>query len=217
MTTQIGNDYIENQLIWRYATKRFDAARKISTRDWQTLELALRDAPSSFGLQPWRFITVADMNLRRQLKELSWNQPQVVDASHLIVLAARTSVDPAYVESFLKYTAEVRGQNPKELEGYGSMINNFVASMPSPVAVESWCTHQTYLALGMLLSTAAMLQIDACPLEGIDRAAYNNALGMADGEYSVKVAVALGYRAADDSLSLAPKVRFASEKIFERR
>lgn len=211
------NDLLEKQLQWRYATKRFDATKKISPRDWQSLEQSLLAAPSSFGLQPWRFITISDTELRKKLLPHSWNQPQIIEASHLVVLAARTSVSPEYVDSFIKRICAVRGMKEADLEQYRGMMNGFVASLSAPGAVENWCASQVYLALGMLLSAAAVLGIDACPIEGFSHAAYNEALDLPARGYSAKVVAALGYRSQDDALASLAKVRFPAEQIFERR
>ena len=217
MSEKISNEAIEKQLQWRYATKRFNPAKKISSRDWKTLECSLINAPSSFGLEPWLFVEVSKPELRKELMTHSWNQPQVVDASHFIVLAAKTSIDAQYVESFIKRLATARNMPTAALEGYQGMIDGFLSGLSAPGAIESWCTQQTYIALGMLLSSAAMLGVDACPLEGIDRAAYSELLGLTPRGLSAKVAVALGYRADDDALALLPKVRFSADEIIERR
>ncbi len=218
MSDNLSNAQIEQQLAWRYATKRFNPGKKISGADWKTLEESLLLAPSSFGLQPWHFVSISDAKLRETLREASWKQPQVTDASHLVVLAARISVDASYVNDFIKRVATTRGIPESSLDAYRGMIDGFVAALAKkPGAVESWATHQLYLALGMLLTTAAMLGIDACPLEGIDPAFYNEALGLPARGFSTKVAVALGYRADDDVLASLSKVRLPAETVFTRR
>ena len=218
MSDNLSNAQIEQRLAWRYATKRFNPEKKISSADWKTLEQALLLAPSSFGLQPWHFVSVSDAKLRESLREASWKQPQVTDASHLVVLAARTSVDAAYISDFIKRAAPTRNIPESSLDPYRGMIDGFLSAMANkPGAVESWATHQLYLALGMLLTTAAMLGIDACPLEGIDPAFYNEALGLPAKGFSTKVAVALGYRAEDDALASLEKVRLPAESVFTCR
>src|SRR5271156_5927794 len=88
----VSDDVLIRQLRWRYATKKFDAARKIAAADWQTLEQALLYAPSSYGLQPWHFIVVTDPAVREKLRPVSWNQPQITDASHLVVFAIKRNL-----------------------------------------------------------------------------------------------------------------------------
>ena len=214
MNTEM-NKLLEKQLVWRYATKRFDPSRAISTEDWNTLEESLRLAPSSFGLQPWKFVVVTDKTTREALRPHSWNQPQIVEASHLIVLAAQKSVGPSDVDSFIDYISEVRGVPTSALSDYSGMMKGFLDALASNGTCEAWATHQVYLALGMLLSTASMLGIDTCPLEGIDATKYNELLNLPEQGYSAKVACALGYRSPNDQSSAFKKVRYSRAKIFQ--
>ncbi|MEM6279680.1 MAG: nitroreductase family protein, partial [Verrucomicrobiota bacterium] len=101
---------ILDALNWRYATKVFDPAKKIPSDQWKALEESLVLTPSSFGLQPWEFVIVEDPETREDLVQHSWNQRQVADASHLLVIALRTDVDEAYVDHFVKRVEEVRGE-----------------------------------------------------------------------------------------------------------
>ena len=109
MTDQALHNSIQDAFNWRYATKRFDPTKKIPSADWKVLEGALQMAPSSFGLQPWHFIVINNPELRTKLQPHSWNQPQIVEASHLVVLAAKTSVDTSYIDSFLNQLCAERG------------------------------------------------------------------------------------------------------------
>jgi nitroreductase len=208
---------MDHALLWRYATKKFDPNRTISSDQWQTLEDTLRFSPSSFGLQPWHFIVVVNPDLRKKLQTHSWNQPQIVEASHLVVLASARAIDESYIDSCLSLTAETRGIAVSDLAAYRGMIVPFVAALQKAGQLEAWTTRQTYLALGMLLHSAAMLGIDACPLEGIDPGQYDQILGLADSNYGTRVACALGYRASDDKAAMQAKVRFPSERVFSYR
>lgn len=204
-------------LLWRYATKRFDPTRTIPSDLWHTLENTLRFSPSSFGLQPWHFVVVHNSSLRKELQTHSWNQPQIVEASHLIVLTSARTVDESYIDSFLHLTAESRSISVESLATYRNMIVSFVAALHEADAIEAWTTRQTYIALGMLLNCAAMLGIDACPLEGIDPQQYDRVLGLSESNYSARVACALGYRSSEDKTAQQPKVRFPTEKVFSYR
>src|SRR5580704_13609425 len=102
-------DTVLSQLGWRYATKKFDATKKIAPDLWAKLEQAAIHAPSSYGLQPWKFIVVTDPEVRKQLHAVSYNQPQLLDASHLVVFAAKNPPIPADVDAYVARTAEVRG------------------------------------------------------------------------------------------------------------
>jgi nitroreductase len=209
------NKHIEQQLTWRYATKRFDPTREISQTDWHTLEESLRLAPSSFGLQPWKFIVVSDRKVREALQPHSWNQPQIVEASHLVVLAAQKSVGSNDVDTFINFMSETRGVPTAALGDYSAMMKGFLDMLASHGTCEHWAAHQVYLALGMLLSTAANLGIDSCPLEGIDRAKYDEILQLPAQGFSAKVACALGYRAANDATASYKKVRYPRSRIFQ--
>ena len=206
--TQELNSLIEQQLIWRYATKRFDPTKKISQNDLHTLEESLRLSPSSFGLQPWKFIVVTNPEIRKQLQPSSWNQPQVVEASHLIVIAAKKEVTHRDVDAFLTSISETRNVPVSALQDYGGMMKGFLDTLATQGSCEAWSTRQVYIALGMLLSTAAILKIDACPLEGIIPAAYDEILNLNQSGYSTKVACALGYRSSEDAAASYTKVRY---------
>lgn len=211
------NETVERQLSWRYATKRFDSTKSISERSWETLEQALLQAPSSFGLQPWRAITVRDGALREKLRVASWNQPQVVESSHFVVLAAKTSMEESDVDKAMQRICEVRGLALENLSQYRGLILSFLDGLKARGALEAWCTHQAYLALGVLLSTSAMLQIDACPLEGIEASTYDDVLGLGSIGLKTKVACALGYRSEQDPSAQLRKVRIPREELFLRR
>ncbi len=211
------NETVEHLLSWRYATKRFDSTKTISDRNWETLELSLLQAPSSFGLQPWRVITVRDATVREKLRKVSWNQSQVVESSHFIVLAAQTSMGESDVDRAMRRICEVRGLTPESLSSYRGLIISFLDDLKARGVLEEWCTHQAYLALGILLSTSAMLQIDACPLEGIEPKAYDEILGLSSRGLHTKVACALGYRSDQDHSAQLKKVRIPQEELFLRR
>lgn len=206
---------IEQQLSWRYATKRFDPSKIIPQSTWHTLEESLRLAPSSFGLQPWKFIVVTDKKVREALRPHSWNQPQIVEASHLVVLAAKTQVGDRDVDSFINHISETRGVPTTALADYAGMMKGFLKMLNENGSCETWATHQVYLALGMLLSSASTLGVDACPLEGIDAGKYNGILKLPESGYSAKVACALGYRSAEDQSASYKKVRYSREKVFQ--
>jgi nitroreductase len=214
MTEQTLRDSLQQAFNWRYATKRFDSTKKIPVSDWKLLERSLQMAPSSFGLQPWHFVVITNAELRAKLQPHSWNQPQITEASHLVVLAARTSVDTLYIDSFLNQLCAERGVATENLSAYRQIMIDFTASLTKANSIESWTTHQTYVALGSLLSTAALLKIDACPLEGIDPNQYNTLLNLPAQGYSAKVACALGYRSASDAAASNRKIRFPTSQIF---
>lgn len=213
----IPGDQLLERLQWRCAVKKFDPARKVPADVWSTLEQAVALSPSSFGLQPWKFIVVQDPAIRAKLREKAWNQSQVTDASHLLVLARRTNVDRAYIQSYIDRIAEVRGATQESLAGFRDMMVNFVEK-PSPgFDPNVWASRQVYIALGVFLSACALMGVDACPMEGFDAAAFDEILGLRQKGLATNVLAAVGYRASDDWASSLAKVRFPTEQMFEHR
>jgi len=207
----VSNESLVRQLNWRYATKRFNPARKIQPPDWRTLEQALVLSPSSYGLQPWRFFVVTDPDVRTKLRGAAWNQLQVTDASHLVVFAIKKDLGPADVDRFLARVSEVRGVPAETLAGYRDMLLGAVNRPKEQVA--AWAARQAYIALGTFLTTAALLEIDACPMEGFDPAKFDEILGLGEQGYTAVVIATAGYRAEDDANARLPKVRFAPEDV----
>jgi len=199
-------------LSFRYATKQFDPARKIDPASWDALLQSLVLAPSSFGLQPWRFLVINNPKIRANLREASWNQPQITDADRLIVITTRTDMTPGDIDAWMACLAETQGKNPESLAAYRGMIDGFVGSLDIK-ARKNWNTHQCYIALGQLMTSAAMIGIDTCPLEGIDKAAYDRILGLEDSDYATAVACAIGYRSSGDAYATAPKARFSASEV----
>lgn len=205
------------QLTWRYATKRFDAARKIPTQAWNALEQSLVLTPSSFGLQPWRFLVIQDPALRQKLLPLSWGQTQVVEASHFVVFTALKKVDPTHVRRFIELTAQTRQTPVEALKGYQDLMTGFVSRPETAFNAQEWAARQVYIALGQFMATCAMLGIDACPMEGIDPAKYDEVLSLPQDGYATVVACAVGYRAPDDKYASAAKVRFPVGELIQHR
>jgi nitroreductase len=209
----IAPDELLNQLNWRYATKQFDSQRKISPETWAALEASLVLTPSSFGLQPWKFLIVTDPEVRKQLVPASWGQRQVADASHLVVFAVKRNFGEADIDAYLNRITAVRGATRDSLGGYREvMVGNLITNR-TDVGRKNWATNQAYIALGNFLTSAALLGIDACPLEGIELAKYDEILGLEKQGLSAVVAAAAGYRALTDKYAAAKKVRFERSDV----
>ncbi len=200
-------------LRWRYATKKFDPARKLSEATWKALEQAMVLAPSSFGLQPWRFVWVRSEAIRAQLPAISWGQTQPVDCSHYVVFAHRKDLSVADVDRFVDRIAEVRGVARETLEGYRGFMLNYQKAATEQGRVNAWAACQVYIALGQTMAAAAVLGVDACPLEGIEPAKYDALLGLDREGYTAVCGLALGYRAADDKYAALPQVRYAEAEV----
>jgi nitroreductase len=204
-------------LAWRYATKLFDPDAKIDEADWSVLKDSLRWAPSSYGLQPWRFTVVQDIGLRAQLREAAWGQAQVTDCSHFVVLTSLKQLDAAFVERHVARTAEQRGIPMESLARFREVAASNLLNGPRFQTIGEWGRRQAYIAMGFVLLAAAELKVDACPIEGIDHAAFDHILGLEQGPWATVATVALGYRAAGDKYAAIPKVRFAEADVFDLR
>ncbi|MBK6939391.1 MAG: NAD(P)H-dependent oxidoreductase [Planctomycetes bacterium] len=201
------------RLQWRYAVKKFDAQKTIPNDTWDALEQSLVLAPSSFGLQPWKFFVVDSPAKREQLLAASWKQRQVVDASHYVVFARPATLGPADVDRFIDRTAEVRGMSRATFDGYRNVIVQFIQQPRFDAA--GWMARQAYLALGQFMTAAAAMGVDTCPMEGIDPKQYDAILGLEAKGYVTLCACAAGYRAADDKHATAPKVRYPTAAVIE--
>jgi len=203
-------------LQWRYATKEFDTQKKITPSLWTSIEQSLLLTPSSFGLQPWKFITITDQNIKDSLLEHSWGQAQVTNCSHMVVLCAKEKMESSDIETWLDRLVEVRDAPRESLDGYAGMMHGFFANMDEEATL-SWAKNQVYIALGQLMTSAAVLGIDACPMEGIVPSEYNRILELENTGYSTAVACAMGYRSPDDKYASAPKVRYTVDQVLENK
>ncbi len=209
------NQTLSQALDWRYAVKKYDPSRKIPAADWATLKESLVKAPSSYGLQPWKFLVVENPALRAELRPASWGQSQITDASHLVVLLARDSVLDSDIDRYLSRIAVVRGVTLDSLAGFRTMLAN-LKQLPPEKAL-GWTQRQAYIAMGFLLETAALLHIDATPMEGFDPAAYDKILKLEGTGWRSTAVVALGYRHAEDAYQSLKKVRYDEKDLIETR
>ena len=200
-------------LEWRYATKIFDPAKKIPADVWTALEKALILTPTSYGLQPYHFLIVQDPAKRASLLPHSWGQRQVVDCSHFVVFTARTDMQEADVTRLIAHISSVRGIPAESLNFYRDMMLKDVVHGERGKAAHEWAARQSYIALGNLMTAAALLGVDACPMEGLVPAEYDKILHLNGSGYATVVACALGYRAASDKYAALPKVRYALQDL----
>jgi nitroreductase len=202
-------------LHWRYATKKFDPANKIPAETWATLEEALVLAPSSYGLQPWKFIVVQDPATRQKLSAVSWGQTQPVECSHYVVFTMRKNLSPGHVDRYLDRVVEVRGGTKEALKGYRDIMLGNLEKARVAGRLDTWQSHQVYIALGQFMASAALLGVDACPMEGIEPPKYDEILGLAAQGYTTLCACAAGYRSTDDKYATAKKVRFKPADVIQ--
>lgn len=207
-------DQLNQALTFRYATKAFDPSKKVAADVKAALISSLPLAPSSFGVQPWKFFIVEDAATREKLKEVSWGQGQVTDADFHVVFAVDTVIDEARVDKWVTRMGEIQGTPTASLEGFKGAVMGFISSWSDEDKIE-WGKKQAYLALGQFMTSAALLEVDTCPMEGIDPAAYDEILGLKEKGYTTAVACSVGYRSADDKYAGAPKARFTEEEMVE--
>lgn len=201
-------------LKWRYATKKFDTSKKVSSEDIEILKEAIQLSVSSYGLQLYKVLIIENSEIREQLKPVSWNQSQITDASHLFVFCNYTDASPKAIDDFIKQTAKTRNLDLDRLNGYGDFIKTKLAEK-SQEEKTSWLKSQTYLALGNLLNACAELKIDACPMEGFEPDAYNKILGLDKQGLNAAVIAPIGYRHLEDHTIGQLKVRKPKDILFE--
>jgi nitroreductase len=203
-------DSVLSALQWRYATKAFDASKTIPTATWAAVEQSLILTPSSFGLQPWKFLVITDRDLRKKLVAHSWGQSQVADCSHLIVMAVKKEVSVADIDAYLDSSVAIRGGDKESLAGYRGMM---VGAHSGGYMSTDWAKKQAYIALGQAMTVCAMLQLDSCPMEGFLADKYDAELGLDKEGYTAAVLLPVGYRAESDKYAHAAKVRFGADQM----
>lgn len=209
----LSSEALLEQLNWRYATKQFDPNKSIADDVWSALEDTLVLTPSSYGLQPWLFLVIKSTDLKAQLRPLSWNQSQITDCSHLVVFAIKKNLTSADVDRFIESTATTRNDSVESLAGYRNMIVSDVVNGPRSFHVNEWAARQAYIALGNFMTSAAVIGIDTCPLEGIDPAGYDKVLDLQKEGFATVVACAAGYRSTEDKYADLAKVRYPKSEM----
>ena len=204
--------FIENQK-WRYATKKFDAAKKVSAADLETLKEAIQLSTSSYGLQLYKVFIIENPEVRAKLQPVSWGQSQIIEASHLFVFANIVDVQDQHIDAYVQNFANTRGLTVEDLKGYSDFMKSKI--VPLPVEQKAvWTSKQTYLALGNLLNAAAELKIDVTPMEGFEPEKYNEILGLNALGLNASLVAAIGYRHEEDATQHYVKVRKPKQELF---
>ena len=204
---------IQQSLEWRYATKRMNGQRVPEEKVNKILE-AIRLAPSSMGLQPYTVLVIDDEELKKQIQPLAFNQPQIVESSHLLVFAAWDVIHPEQIEEYINNTAQLRNMPVEKLDDFKNTLLNMVKNR-SEEENHNWAARQAYIAFGVALVAAAEEKVDATPMEGFNSDALDELLNLKERGLKSVTLLPLGYRDADqDWLSKLPKVRRAKDKLF---
>lgn len=200
-------------LDFRHACKKFDPTKKIPTEQFEQILEFGRKSPSSFGQEHWKFLVIQTPELREQVKVACWNQPQITDSSHVVVIVAKTKeVEPYsdYMVSLFKR----RGLPPEAFDGY---LQRYAAHMQNEIhpvmSTFAWSSKQCYIALANMMTGAASLGIDSCPIEGFGKQDLEQVLNIDTERYGVAVVVVFGYRAGEQTKQL----RQTLEQIVEYR
>lgn len=206
-------DSILKALHWRYGTKIFNPEKKISFEELRTILESGRLAPSALGIEPWKFIVIESPEVREKLKVAGYGQPKITDAPYLIVIAYRTDAENLTKER-IERTAKIQNQDPSELQDLKNMLESSIARTKSSEQLHAWLKCQSYIPLGIMIETAALLGIDAGPMEGFDAQKVDKILGLQEKNLSVATMVALGHR-GDDPVASRPKVRRSFDEVVE--
>jgi len=198
---------------WRYATKKFDAAKKITPENLDLLLEATRLSASSYGLQPYHVFIITNTEIREKLKPVSWGQTQITDASHLLVFAGVTDFDATLPDNYLNTVSKTRDIPMDNLKEYGDFMKSKILALPVETK-QHWAARQIYLALGNVMQAAAELAIDSCPMEGFEVEKYDEILGLTDKNLSAVVVLPIGYRSEEDATQHLAKVRKTREELF---
>lgn len=203
-------------LQWRYATKIFDATKKIDEYTWQTIEETLVLTPSSYGLQPWKFLVITDKAVMQKLTAASWGQKQIEECSHLVVFTAKEKLDEAYLDHYIASIAKTRGIDPKTMDGLKKMMLGDIVNGPRSAQSFEWAARQCYIALGNLMTSAALLGLDTCPMEGIQPDKYDEILNLRGTGFKTVMACPVGFRSDSDKYKDMKKVRFCKDELIKK-
>jgi nitroreductase len=202
-----------DKLNWRYATKKFDDAKKLDDATLERILEAVRLAPTSSGLQPFEILVVKNPELRAKIREVGWNQSQITEASHLLVFAAWDNITPERINMMFDLTNEVRGFVNEGWEAYRKQLQGIVAARGDAANFDA-AARQAYIALGVALVAAAFEGVDATPMEGFDPAAVDQILSLKERNLRSVVILPLGYRQPEgDWLVDLKKVRRPRDKF----
>lgn len=213
----INPELLSKQLNWRYACKKFDANKKIDEKTWGLIEESLVLTASSYGAMPFKFVVVTNQDVKNELMNASFKQGQVADCSHHVVLLAKEQIDVDHITKYIEAIAKIRDVSLETLEGFKTMMVQNLVEKKTKEESLVWASNQVYIALGNLLTTTALLGVDTCAMEGINKKKYNEILKLEGTGYTAVVACPCGYRAQDDKYATVKKVRFSKDDLIIHR
>ncbi len=197
---------IIESLEWRYAAKKFDDKKTLTEEQIQTLKTAFNLTATSYGLQPVKLVVLKNKNIQQQLVAYSWNQQQVAQASHVLVICTQDNINEEDIEKYFDLVKHTRNTPDEILNPFKDYLKTDISNK-SENQLALWMKNQAYIALGNLLTVAAIEKIDSCPMEGFNPEKYDEILELK--KYNLKSALVLpvGFRAEDDYMKDLKKVR----------
>lgn len=199
-------------LEWRYAVKKFDSDKKVSKKQIEILKKAFNLTASSYGLQPLKLVIVENKKIQEELVLHSWNQPQVLEASHLLVICIPTEYTIEDVKNYFNLVKEIRNTPDAIINPFKDFLTEEIKKKTQEELL-AWNKNQAYLALGNLLTVCALENIDSCPMEGFIPNKYDEVLGLNEKKLTSVLALPVGFRADDDYMKDLKKVRKNVEDI----
>jgi len=208
------NNRIIGDLNWRYATKRYDPTKKVSKEEINLIKESIRLTPTSYGLQPLKFLFIENKQIRERLLPFSYNQRVIVDASHLIVIASHIDIPAQEVDNYIQNTAQARGISIDDLAKYAAFLKHTINDQ-EPSDKKIWAQKQAYITLGTLIHICAQLRIDATPIEGFQTEGYDTILELKQQQLTTTLIIPIGYRHTEDHAQYWKKVRKSTKELFE--
>ncbi len=200
-----------NAMDFRHACKVFDETKRISDEKIKFILETGRKSPSSFGMEAWKFLVITNEELKTKLRPACWDQVQVTSCSHLVVVLA--GIDSVKMESGEVRKRFARREIPEEaLDFYmGLYASHLESTLSSDENIYAWTAKQTYIAAGNMMTAAAFIGIDSCPIEGFDKTQVESILGLDTSKYQVAMVLPFGYRVNEQSQQL----RLDSKDVIE--
>ena len=204
------NDFMK-AMDFRHACKIFDENKKISDEDMHYIMETARKSPSSFGMEAWKFLVITNEELKAKLRPLCWNQVQITSCSHLVVILA--GIENVKPESGIPKKRFQRRDMPQEkLDFYLNLYaDHLKETLSSDENIYCWTARQTYIAAANMMTAAAYIGIDSCPIEGLDKKAVEETLGLDTAKYQLSMVLPFGYRLNEQS----SQVRLPYEEVVE--
>lgn len=200
------------KLKWRYATKHFDSSKKLSEEKLNILKEAFNLTATSYGLQPLKMVVISNQEIKNQLMPITYNQPQVRDASHVLILCIEEEIDANFIIDHFKRVEDIRNTSRDILDRFEkNLLNTF--SEKEKTEIREWMINQLYLTLGALLTVCAVEKIDSCPMEGFEAEKYDELLGLKQMGLRSVIVLPVGYRDESDFFLSLRKVRRGVDEL----